>query len=60
MDLCIWDNFNRTIDDSEQECLERYIGANTCSVVTAGGQLLISTPGELFKLGTCGLEKMGK
>ena len=59
IDLCIWD---KSLDDWEQKCLDDpYMGSNTCFVVTPGGQLLVNTNmSGLYKLGTCGLERMGK
>ena len=53
-DLC---ELDRSLDICTDE---KQIGTHYCSVVTPGGQLLIATRGarSLYKLGTCGLERL--
>ena len=53
-DLC---ELDRSLDICTDET---QIGTHFCSVVTPGGQLLIATRGarSLYKLGTCGLERL--
>ena len=53
-DLCVIDS------DGTNNCNGDYVGiSNTCGTVTDNGQYIISDDrGYLWKLGTCGLEKM--